>query len=182
MIRRANKWVYDGKRTAENKRGMSTCSAHHEASNTSVVFARDSGHYSGGGGYKSQASDRCFHLALTFLDFENGIALPPDPKKTREWLNAFFPGQCHLLWAEAPVDLGAVASFWRWCLGLKMGDALFWHFRLFCDENWQPLTNEPALMQRDMRARGFVRASELSFGEKLRRPRLPLRLWKRLSV
>lgn len=183
MHRRAMKWVYDGDKANHNKRHMTDCRAVHKPTKTVVTFGRTSGHHSKGG-YRSPATERCFQLSLSFVDFEAQTPLEARSDLLEQWLVAFFGEELEFVWVEAPVSAGWFEQTFRWAMGLGTGDLLFWHFRKFCDESWETVKEEPREMIKDLRGRGWVRATELKLrGEKIpRRPFWISRVWRRLTL
>lgn len=169
MRRNAMGWVYDGSEpTPETKRRKSNSVAQHYPTNTSLVFGRDRGHHTLGG-WKSPEVERCFHLSLSFVDMDKRIVKKTESGLVQLWLRSFFGDALDLVWAEPP--------------GNEAYDMQQWHFRLFCDETWNPLEKEPVHMQRELRAKGYVRASEIIFvSDEPRVPTWPVRLWKRLWI
>jgi hypothetical protein len=157
--------------------------------NVQLAFARDTGHHTEGG-FVSPVSERCYHLALAFIGIEEGtsgeeaVLLPADGARLSQWLLAFFGSNYDHVWVEAPRGHGFWERLALWWAGplAAPGDMVYWHFRLFCDESWNALTeNEwPREMIRDFRARGWVRASELVIGDSARRPLLPVRFFRRV--
>lgn len=83
-----------------------------------VIFTRDAGHHSCGW-WKNPDYERCYHLSISFPGGRNR-------KKEEYILRKLFGGNCRLLWCEPPYSPD----------GKKAG---VYHYRLFCDEAWQPI-------------------------------------------
>ncbi|MBV5327213.1 MAG: hypothetical protein JZU65_06165 [Chlorobium sp.] len=83
-----------------------------------VVFTKEVGYHSGGW-WKNPDYERCWHLSLSF----RGGA---EKKVTAEIINNIFGLYKNLLWVEPPHS--------------EQGKKLnVWHYRLFCDDNWNPI-------------------------------------------
>jgi hypothetical protein len=97
------------------------------------------------------------------------------------WVEEFFGCHADLVWVEPPVAISRWEKLKRFVLNISGGDMLFWHFRLFCHEDWTPQFGLPKTAEKDLRAKGWVLFSELHLASQtLRAPALPYRLWKRL--
>lgn len=98
---------------------------------TTLIFTHDEGNYR----YQlvsDPAHDRCWHLSLACRN-----------KRERDaWLRAFFGEHVEKLWAEPPHVEGSGV----------------WHWRVFCDESWQPLARVNAA---DLRAAGIRPAADV---------------------
>jgi hypothetical protein len=105
----------------------------HAPTGTLLLYSREYGLYTSGW-WHNPDYNRCRHLSLSFheTNFESehygGMrqCLPKDAKITEKWIDCFFGAQKKLLWCEPPMtDHG------------KKFDV--WHYRLFCDEHWNPI-------------------------------------------
>lgn len=102
--------------------------------NTTLAFTRDFGQHQFGW-LADPAHDRCWHLSIAC----------DDPIERDAWLRAFFGDDLEHVWGQPAVTEYGESS------GL-------WHWRLFCDENWQPL---PSKNPGDLLAAHMSRASDL---------------------
>jgi hypothetical protein len=92
-----------------------------------MIFTRDVGMHDCGW-WKNPDYSRCLHLSISFAVIEGrqSFHLPQDHKTARRWCEAIFGHDVKLLWIEPPYsDKG------------KTDDV--WHYRLFCDEGWEPI-------------------------------------------
>lgn len=179
LRRRAELWVYDGDPDRKDfKRRAHDCRVYHAPTKTILVFSRHSGAHSQGG-FVSPLCERCYHLSISFVDFEGERPLPVDGKRLAEWTNEFFGQDIDLVWAEAPAGTGLIETTFKWMAGKDPGDMLFWHFRLFCNKEWRRIVDCPKDMERDLRGRGWVRARELVIDDSARRPYWPVRVWRK---
>lgn len=129
------------------------CVAYHSASGTLLIFTRETGYHSSGW-WKNPDYERCWHLSLSFRDQESGEYLPFNEKTAMEWIDLFFGDDKRMLWIEPPA----------YPEGKKAG---VWHYRLFCDEGWQPIKPRGEVYSRDLTEAGYKSWSELHAGERL---------------
>jgi hypothetical protein len=101
------------------------CTWYHRDTGTIFAFTRDVGHHSSGW-WKNPDYERCFHLSLSFRDPRTDLPRPRDLEQTKAWVRAVFGQQeRRYLWCEPPFS--------------PTGKELdVWHYRLFCNERWQP--------------------------------------------
>ena len=117
-------------------------------------------------GLLKQPDGHCRHLSLSFheTDLDMGLECgrirqvgPKDNKLTERWLDCFFGADKERLWCEPPVTAH----------GRKFD---VWHYRLFCDENWQPLRSRGELYSsRELVAPGWKSWSDVN-EERRRQP------------
>lgn len=118
---------------------------------TTLLFTRESGYHSGGW-WKNPDYERCYHLSVSFFDPETLSPRPFSQKDADHWVKMFFRGNERLLWCEPPAT--------------KNGRALgVWHYRLFCDEGWQPIKPRGEVYGREFTEAGWKSFSEIH-GEK----------------
>lgn len=130
---------------------MKHCSLKDMVTRTFVIFTRDEGHHTSGW-LKNPDYERCFHLSLSPL--EGDIIIPvqladPDWKTWLQWVEAFF-GKENLkkVWAESPKsDMGKRRNVWHW--------------RLFCDENWEPILPKGEVYSTMLTELGWKSASQV---------------------
>lgn len=114
---------YDG--TQRTYAYTTLCQGFHLSSGTTLMFTRDQGMHSCGW-WKNPDYERCWHLSLAFRDSISHESKPKDSKLTQEWIELFFSTNKNMLWCEPPFS--------------KTGKQLdVWHYRLFCNQNWQPI-------------------------------------------
>lgn len=106
----------------------------------SMIFTRDVGYHSGGW-WKNPDYERCWHLSISFPDGRNKVTLD-------KIIEALFGAHKNLIWVEPPyTDTG------------KKYDV--WHYRLFCDENWQPIKPRGEVYSTQFTEKGWKSFSEL---------------------
>lgn len=137
---------YDGLANDRNMRILERCKGMHLSTGTGLLFTRDQGMHSSGW-WKNSDYERCYHLSLSFVDPITHDVRPKDTKTTQQWLDAFFGDDQRHLWAEPPYSDGG-----------KARDV--WHYRLFCDLAWKPLTPRKEVYSKD-----FTPAHWLSFSD-----------------
>ncbi len=132
MRYRARSGAHCGDRSVRELAYIKKCSA--RDGSTTLVFTRDFGNHQFAW-LADPAHDRCWHLSIACSDSIERDA----------WLRALFGEHVEHLWGQSCVSL----------YGQQRG---VWHWRLFCDENWQPLisTNPDDLLAAHMH-----RASDL---------------------
>lgn len=105
-----------------------------------VIFTRDTGHNSCGW-WKNPDYERCYHLSITFFGDKN-------QKTVDRLIDGLFGEDKKLIWIEPPYsDEG------------KRKDV--WHYRLFCDENWQPIKPRGEVYSKQFTERGWKSFSEV---------------------
>jgi hypothetical protein len=129
------------------------CTAFHLPTGAKVTFTRDIGMHSSGW-FKNPDYERCFHLSLSFLDPNTMALLSHDKKIAREWCQVFFFRNCNLLWIEPPYSPDG-----------KQYDV--WHYRLFCDENWQPIKPRKEVYSKDFTPAGWKSWSDVQAEKQL---------------
>lgn len=102
-----------------------SCTGYHAASGTILRLTRDVGHHSCGW-IKNPDYERCYHLSLSFRDRETFESEPHNRKAADRWCEALFRHHKRWLWIEGPKS----------AYGRKLD---VWHYRLLCDEAWQPI-------------------------------------------
>lgn len=105
-----------------------------------MVFTRDVGHHTSGW-WKNPDYERCFHLSVSFPGGKNKKAL-------EKLLAGLFGTNRKLLWVEPPYSV----------LGIR---AQVWHYRLFCDEHWQPIKPRGEVYSTRFTEKGWKSFSEI---------------------
>lgn len=143
----ASMYLFDGRDTPQNMIVLDKCHAWYNTT-TSLIFTRDIGYHSGGW-WKNPDYERCYHLSLSFCA-PNGERQPKSERLTKEWVELFYQDHVNLVWAEPPYfEVG------------KKDDT--WHYRLFCDEHWQPILPRGEVYSTQFTERGWKSWSELIF-------------------
>ena len=112
-----------------------------------VVCTRDVGYHTSGW-WKNPDYERCLHLSLSFRDPETGAYMPRNKVLTGLMLTGIFGIHKKLIWCEPPyTDDG------------KSQDV--WHYRLFCDERWQPIKPRGEVYSRELTEAGWRSFSDV---------------------
>ncbi len=128
--------TFDG--TINTMAYMQTCIQNYMPLEARVIFTRDTGHHTCGW-WKNPDYERCYHLSCSFAD---GFA----KRKGEVLARAFFGHDVRLLWIEPPYSSqGKTAGVW--------------HYRLFCDQGWQPFKPTGEVYSRRM-PEGWMSFSE----------------------
>lgn len=107
-----------------------------------IVFTRDTGYHSSGW-WKNPDYERCWHLSISFRGGNEKKAL-------REIVHNLFSPYQRLIWVEPPYS--------------KEGKSVdVWHYRLFCDENWQPIMPKGEVYSTQFTEHGWKSFSELQY-------------------
>jgi hypothetical protein len=119
--------TFDGRITPLNQLYLHLCRRLDSHTNTLLIFTRDTGHHTSGW-FKNPDYERCLHLSLSPVPTSLWTPRGRDLDRTVRdaWLAAFFGEHVRLLWAESPKSLEG------WRVGV-------WHWRLFCNERWEPV-------------------------------------------
>ncbi len=112
-----------------------------------LMFTRDTGHHSSGW-FKNPDYERCWHLSISFRDPETGEGRPFDHAEAERWVKMFFRGHTEKVWCEPP----------RYPEG-KLFEVH--HYRLFCDEAWQPIKPRGEVYSREFTEKGWKSFSEI---------------------
>jgi len=151
----ASRYEFDGTLNAYNQQVIATCTRVHSESETALIYTRDVGHHTSGW-LRNPDYERCFHLSLSPAPKEPPVLWTPDTLMREEldrevqrmWCEAFFRDHLRLVWAESPKTAG----------GRRAG---VWHWRLFCDEHWQPILPRGEVYSSEFTERGWKSASEI---------------------
>ncbi len=143
----AARGAFDGRETEANRLYLLAC--RRVAHGTSLIFTRDTGHHSSGW-FRNPDFERCWHLSLSPAPSRLWTPDTPDlDRRLRDrWLAAFFGEWTRLLWAESPHSSA----------GKRAG---VWHWRLFCDEHWEPILPRGEVYSSEFTEKGWKSASEL---------------------
>lgn len=89
------------------------------------IFTRDVGYHTSGW-WKNPDYERCKHLSLSYFDPATCEPADKNATTTEQFIAALFGDHKRWLWCEPPYSQD----------GKRLG---VWHYRLFCDEHWQPI-------------------------------------------
>lgn len=110
-----------------------------------VIFTRDVGYHSSGW-WKNPDYERCYHLSVSHATLA-GERLPRNVVVNRGLVDRLFDKNQHLLWAEPPYSESG-----------KKNDV--WHYRLFCDEAWQPILPRGEVYNKELTESGWLSWSD----------------------
>lgn len=152
LRRRAKHGIWNGVADAMGWKYMKHCTRDDGATRTRLIFTRDTGHHSSGW-LKNPDYERCWHLSTS--PHPDLVVIPgrelaePDPRTMRRWVEVFF-GAALLphVWAESP----------KTPEGRARG---VWHWRVFCDEHWTPITPRKEVYSRDFTPADWRTASQV---------------------
>jgi hypothetical protein len=106
-----------------------------------VIFTKESGYHTGGW-WKNPEYERCWHLSTSF---KGGS----EKKGLAQIIEYLFGAHRLWLWVEPPCTTEG-----------KSMDV--WHYRLFCDVNWQPIKPRGEVYNTEFTERGWKSFSELN--------------------
>lgn len=112
----------------------------------SIIFTRDVGHHACGW-WKNPEYERCYHLSIRFLGERNKTAI-------EKIITGLFGSDKNKIWIEPPYSKEG-----------KQNE--IWHYRLFCDANWQPIIPRGEVYTTEFTEKGWKSYSELNDGKKM---------------
>lgn len=104
-----------------------------------MIFTRDIGHHSSGW-WKNPDYERCYHLSISF---DGGI----NKNHLEKIIKGLFGTNRNLIWVEPPYSEAGKSKE-------------TWHYRLFCDEHWQPIKPRGEVYSTQFTERGWKSFSE----------------------
>jgi hypothetical protein len=136
--------VFDGRETFY----VGYCTGFHAPTGSFLIFTRDTGHHTSGW-FKNPDYERCLHLSMSFrAPFDVSIPRDFDVALAKEWAEIFFGEARRYIWAESPKsDVGKAAGVW--------------HYRVFCDEHWQPMLPRGEVYSTEFTEKGWKSWSEV---------------------
>ena len=150
MKRRAMRDVFRGRNTRNDQLYLRSCMR--VVDGATLILSRDVGHYTCGW-FKNPDYERCWHLSTAPVP--SSIWTPAtrelDRKERDGWLFAFFGPHLRMVWAEPPMSAE----------GKSRG---VWHWRLFCDPEWQPILPRGEVYSSELTEAGWRSASEVLAG------------------
>lgn len=112
-----------------------------------LIFTRDVGHHTSGW-WKNPDYERCWHLSISFPGGKN-------KNKLNKIIDGLFGSNKNMIWIEPPYS--------------EQGkSAEVWHYRLFCDENWNPIIPRGEVYNTEFTERGWKSFSEVNAGNTFR--------------
>lgn len=135
----ANKFPWNGRDAVP-----ANCVWYLERYPATVIFTKESGYHTSGW-WKNPYYERCYHLSISFRSGSEKKAL-------NDILENLFGANKALVWIEPPYSEQ----------GISMD---VWHYRLFCDENWQPIMPRGEVYNTDFTERGWKSFSELNYNK-----------------
>jgi len=146
--------TFDGTETPENLCYLARCKHDDYGTGYRIIFTRDTGMHSSGW-FKNPDYERCMHLSLSphATHFGHGVtgSIPwnePESGVEGLWVVALFGEHARLAWRESPKT--------------RAGKELeVVHWRVFCDEHWQPILPRKEVYSKDFTERGWKSFSEL---------------------
>lgn len=146
---RAQRGEYDGRVTPGNMFLMGLCTHWYcvPGASIAVIYTRDIGHHTCGW-WKNPLYERCLHLSLSYRDPRTGETMPHQRQRSQEIATAFFGDDVRRAWIEGPASDEGKAN------GV-------WHYRVFCDPAWQPITPTGEVYSRDLTEAGWKSFSEI---------------------
>lgn len=151
LRRRAQHGIFNGRADAVGLRYIRHCTFDDQVTRARLIFTRDSGHHTSGW-LKNPDYELCWHLSTSSLP--SVLILPGeqrgelDKATLRAWVRAFFGSDIRSLWSESPKsDVGKARGVWHW--------------RLFCDQHWQPITPRKEVYSLEFTEAGWRSASQV---------------------
>jgi len=143
-VNAAIKGTFDGKGL---NRYFASCRAVHAFRGITTAFTRDVGYHSSGW-WKNPDFERCYHLSISFFDPATLSPRPFEDAIARRIAKAFYTKHTKWVWVESPYSDE----------GKAMG---VWHYRLFCDERWQPILPRGEVYSRELTEAGWKSFSDV---------------------
>lgn len=147
MRAKAMTGTFDG--STRSHHYMRVCRTEHHPSRTVAILTRDVGYHTTGW-WKNPDYERCWHLSLSpmpsMIHVVGTVEAELDARTQRAWLDAVFGEDLKRTWFEPPMD----RTFQ--CIG---------HWRLFCDEHWEPITPRKEVYTREFTEAGWRSMSEV---------------------
>jgi hypothetical protein len=148
----ASRYEFDGRASHRNQQIIMICTRVHDETRTALIYTRDTGHHASGW-LRNPDYERCLHLSLSpapplLWTPDTLVEAELDRDLQRMWCEAFFQENLRLVWAESPKSE----------MGRRVG---VWHWRLFCDEHWQPILPRGEVYSSEFTELGWKSASEV---------------------
>ena len=124
-----------------------SCRLMHQFRGITTIFTRDVGYHTSGW-WKNPDYERCYHLSVSFFDTATMLARPFDQSVAKRIAKAFYTRFAKWVWVESPYST----------TGKSIG---VWHYRLFCDQQWQPILSRGEVYSRELTEAGWKSFSEV---------------------
>jgi hypothetical protein len=129
------------------------CGKQHNKTGAVIRFTRDTSYHTSGW-WKNPDYERCYHLSLSFFDPHSFERIGKQQKLSELWVKEFFGNNRKLLWCEPPFS--------------PIGKTLdVWHYRLFCDESWNPIKPRGEVYTREFTEAGWLSWSDVEHRKSL---------------
>lgn len=128
-------------------RYFSSCRAVHTFRGIVTVFTRDVGYHTSGW-WKNPDFERCYHLSISFFDPATLKPRPFEDATARRIAEAFYTKFTKWAWIESPYSEEGKA-------------AGVWHYRLFCDQAWQPILPRGEVYSTELTEAGWKSFSDV---------------------
>jgi len=115
---------------------------------TVIIFSKDVGHHTSGW-FRNPDYERCYHLSLSFRETISGESIPFEEKVAAQWLGLMFGRWLAHVWIENAQTPGGRSADVR-------------HYRVFCDDHWQPITPRGEVYSNELTEAGWKSFSELA--------------------
>lgn len=112
-----------------------------------TIFTRDVGYHTSGW-FKNPDFERCEHLTVSYFDPESLMPLAQDHTLTMRIAKAIFFPNIKLALIETP----------HFQAGRERD---VWHYRVFCDERWQPVKPQGEVYSTEFTEKGWKSFSEV---------------------
>lgn len=134
----ANRGIWDGK---DRTQYFEDCRWLLQRYPCTIIYTKEYGYHTGGW-WKNPDYERCWHLSIAFAGGKEKKALS-------DILKYIFGHYQSLIWIEPPYT--------------EEGKTLdVWHYRLFCDDNWNPIKPRGEVYNTQFTERGWKSFSELT--------------------
>lgn len=148
MWRLAALGTWDGRADPFRDPYFRACVTDDDLTGTRLIFTRDVGHHTSGW-FKNPDYERCFHLSLSSWDPESGQPTGILDRPTAlAWVDVLFGADARLAWTEPAASPGG-----------RERDVVHW--RLFCDERWQPIKPRGEVYTLDFTEKGWRTYSQV---------------------
>ena len=138
--------TFDGRDTLANWEYLFRCTVDHLPTGARLMFTRDVGHHTSGW-FKNPDYERCLHLSVSYRDPETGECDQQRAAESDEWARLFFGYAVRLAWIEGPATAHGRNA------GVR-------HYRVFCDEQWQPIKPRGEVYSTELTEIGWQSFSE----------------------
>lgn len=150
LLRQANVSTWDGRTNPTDSPYFMSCVTDDRATLTRLILTRDVGHHASGW-LKNPDYERCYHLSMSTWGEQGGAMAHTDHADRTImglWAKAVFDRDLRYAWVEGPKSPEG-----------KLHDV--WHWRLFCDEHWQPILPRKEVYSMDFTELGWRSASQV---------------------